>query len=256
MNISITHIVIFVLSLFIIFTLIKKNKKNNTNITLSKPIKKIYNNPVEKPQQNNIQYFKNKHIDNNMILSVLNKKFIKYKYVMFNLSNLPVTSKKLLQSEAKTLIKSILHNFNNSLKNYNTHLKLLEIVPLYKMETEIECQYSLQLSLSIESLDKILEVEQKILRLQLVILVHKKDDHGNFFDKVLIDSSKKSLNNIEKVFITQIKEINNMDNNYELNGDSINKRTISEIINNVKENHKNEMGDLYEQIMSDENSDD
>jgi effector-binding domain-containing protein len=47
-----------------------------------------------------------------------------------------------------------------------------------------------------------------------------------------------------------------MDNNYELNGDSINKRTISEIINNVKENHKNEMGDLYEQIMSDENSDD
>lgn len=196
------------------------------------------------------QFYEIDSIDLDTILQLLNNKYIKYRYVNFNLSNLPVNTSKLKQKEANVLGQSITNVFNGTLKKANTKLSLLQVIPLYKMETDVESAYSIQGEFEVIALGKGVSVPNKILRLQLNIVVQKKDLGETFFDKVLIDTTPETSKKIEKIFITQIKRISNMDNYQEM----IRPQPaidISAELNRIKDIHANEMDNRYNVIDDD-----
>ncbi len=192
-------------------------------ITLIFYIFYVYYNKKE-PQLKSIlkktkkQYYKISSITHDVITKILTDNFLKYKHSGFNLSNLPTTSRQLKLSEADALSNSVTNVFNKSLKDSFIKLRLIQAVPLYKIETDVESNYSLQLEYEIKALDETISVENRVIRLQLNIVIQKKNIEETFFDRVIIG---KNDNQIEKIFITQIKEISTMDNTYQLSACSI-----------------------------------
>lgn len=230
---SIIKTLIFVTLIYIGY--IMWNKKIPGIIKKHKVIKSILKKP-------HAQYYDVNIITHDMIRNALVEEFIKYRDVIFNLSNLPVSSKPLKMSEGSVLATTISSNFNKALEKYATKLNVQQVIPLYKMETDIESQYSFQIEYSISSLQSRVNVENKIIRIQVVIVIHKKNDSATFFDKVLIDTTAESTKNIDKIYITQIKEIKTMENDYAVGSICPSMSYIDEVGNN----HADEMDHRYQ----------
>lgn len=162
------------------------------------------------------QYYSVNTISHDAIVQLLVDKFIKFKHMNFNLSNLPVSSIGLKETEATVIANTIMDVFNKALEITNTRLKLSQVVPLYKMETDIEVSYSMQIEFKVYAKSEPMTVENKILRLQLNIIMRKRPNDETFFDKVLIDSTPATTKKIDKIYVTQIKKIDTLDNNYNL----------------------------------------
>ncbi len=208
---SLAKIVIIILLAYILYRLYNKLDLHNPIALLdTKPLKSA----LKKSKTNDAQFYEINNATAETIVDILNDKFIKYKYVKFNVSNIPVLTKKLKPSEAKVLIEAITKVFNESLRRASVKLMLVQIIPLYKMETDIEASYSLQVEYAVDA-DVGVAVENKIIRLQLSVIVHKRDIQDTFFDQVIL-SNADSKRKIDKIYITQVKRINTLDNLYDM----------------------------------------
>ncbi len=231
MNINKVLIILF-LVLVIVYSYYILSQSADTKNKRETPDKIIVESPTP-------QYYQIYTITHDVILQILNGKFIKYRPNYFNLNNLPVSTQQLNIKESKKICNTITNVFNSELKNKNIKLEVLNCIPLYKMETDIESTYTIQFEYEVKSLEPTINVENKLLMIQISLIIIKKNPDETFFDKVIGNETEEK---IEKIFITQIKKIASMNISFDVKKSDDNTINWRDEVERVKMAYKKEFG--------------